>query len=241
MSNNELVDIMGIPFNKLTQLELLEEHVYPRIKNHQRTFVVTANPEIVMQTRIDEIYKKSVKSANYIIPDGAGVVIASKLLGNPIEERVTGFDVMFKLLDFANDNKLSCYFLGAKPESNKRAVEKIKVNYPNLKIAGNQHGYFNDDKQIALEIASVEPDIIFVALGFPKQENWIATHMELFEKGLFMGVGGAFDILAGDVKRAPKIWISLNLEWLYRLVKQPFRWKRILKAFEFMFRIILKK
>jgi N-acetylglucosaminyldiphosphoundecaprenol N-acetyl-beta-D-mannosaminyltransferase len=232
---------MDIPFNKLTQKELLQQHLYPRISTGQRTFIVTANPEIVMQTRVDENYKASVLNADYIIPDGAGVVIASKLLGEPIEERVTGFDLMFRLLSYAEKHNLSCYFLGAKQEANDRAVNRVRSEYPGIRIAGSHHGYFTNDAEIAKEIAETKPDFIFVALGFPKQENWIASHQHLFDKGIFMGVGGVFDILAGEAKRAPRAWIKLNLEWLYRLIKQPFRWKRILKAFEFMLLVFIRR
>ncbi|WP_245609679.1 WecB/TagA/CpsF family glycosyltransferase [Terribacillus saccharophilus] len=243
MSNQEIVEIMDIPFNKLTQKELLQQHLYPRINNGQRTYIVTANPEIVMQTRVDAVYKKSVKSADYIIPDGAGVVIASKILGNPIEERVTGFDLMFKLLSYAEKHNLSCYFLGAKQEANERAVNRVRSQYPGIRIAGSHHGYFNAEAEAAVaeQAAATKPDLIFVAMGFPRQENFIAAHKHLFEKGVFMGVGGVFDILAGEMKRAPQAWIKMNLEWLYRLIKQPFRWKRILKAFEFMFRVLIRK
>jgi N-acetylglucosaminyldiphosphoundecaprenol N-acetyl-beta-D-mannosaminyltransferase len=232
---------MGIPFNKLTQKELLQSHLYPRINANQRTYIVTANPEIVMQTRTNATYSASVKKADYIIPDGAGVVIASKILGNPIEERVTGFDVMFKLLSYAEKYGLSCYFIGAKKEVNERAVSRVKTQYPGIRIAGSHHGYFKNDMEVAEQVAAAKPDLIFVALGFPRQENWIADHLHLFDKGVLMGVGGVFDVLAGEVKRAPRPWIKLNLEWLYRLIRQPFRWKRILKAFEFMFLILLRK
>jgi len=234
---------MDIPFSNLTQNELLKDHIYPRINKEEKTFIVTANPEIVMQTRIDDIYKKSVKQADFIIPDGAGVVIASKIQGNPIKERVTGFDLMFKLLNYAEQHHLSCYFLGAKQEVNDRAVAEVKAQYPGIRIAGQHHGYFTDDQslEVARKIAEAKPDFVFVAMGFPRQEKFIATCLPEFDKGVFMGVGGVFDILAGEMTRAPRAWIKLNLEWLYRLIKQPFRWKRILKAFEFMLRALIRK
>lgn len=240
MVNDNKVEIMHIPFDKLTEKELLQEHLYDRINNEQKTYIVTANPEIVMQTRIDQVYKESVLSANYIVPDGAGIVIASKILGNPIQERVTGFDLMFKLLSYADKHNLSCYFLGATEEVNERAVNSVISQYPGIVISGRHHGYFKDDEEIARTVSAANPDFVFAALGFPKQEKWIAAHLHLFQKGVFMGIGGVFDILAGEVNRAPRFWINLNLEWAYRLIKQPFRWKRILKAFEFMFRIVLR-
>lgn len=241
MSNSEQVEIMGIPFNKYSEEELLNEYLLPRLSKNERTYIVTANPEIVMQTRIDKVYKDNVMKADFIVPDGAGIIAASKIVKNPIAERVTGYDLMLRLLKIADKKGYSVYLLGASEEVNKQTAENLQKNYPNLIIAGRNNGYFKEDAHILAEIDQVKPDFVFVAMGFPKQENWIGEHLNLFEKGLFMGVGGVFDILAGNIKRAPKIWIKLNLEWLYRLIKQPFRWKRILKAFEFIFRILLRR
>src|SRR5690606_37989478 len=239
---NERIAIMDIPFINLTRKEFLENHLYPRLMDNEKTFVVTANPEIVMRTREDEEYKKIVQSADFVVPDGAGIVLASKYIKQPIKERVAGFDIMLDLLEFDEKKGLSCYFLGAKEEVNKKAVEEAVKKFPNVKIAGRHHGYFDaGDTRIAEQVAKTNPDLVFVALGFPRQEKWIKESVHRFEKGLFMGVGGSFDVLSGVVKRAPEFWIRLNLEWFYRLLKQPFRWKRILKAFEFIIRIVLKK
>ena len=98
-----------------------------------------------------------------------------------------------------------------------------------------------DDESIVNDVRKTQPDFVFVALGMPRQEQWIANNIDSFSKGVFMGVGGSFDVVAGEVQRAPEIWIKLNLEWLYRLIKQPSRFKRILKVFEFIFRMIIRK
>ncbi|WP_053072047.1 WecB/TagA/CpsF family glycosyltransferase [Ornithinibacillus contaminans] len=236
------VNIMDINFINLSKQDLLEEHLYPQLLSEEKCFIVTANPEIVMRAREDINYKGNVELADYVVPDGAGVVLASKILKRPIEERIAGFDLMLDLLEFANVQKLSCYLFGAKDYVNERAVLEIKRRYPNLNIVGSEHGYSpHADKIVAEQIKLLQPDIILVALGSPAQENWITDNLHQFAKGVFMGVGGSFDVLAGEVKRAPAIWIKLNMEWLYRLLKQPFRWKRILKAIEFMLRIVLRK
>ncbi|WP_255248132.1 WecB/TagA/CpsF family glycosyltransferase [Terribacillus saccharophilus] len=237
---NEHIKIMDIPFVNITQRDLLKGELYPRLQESKTSYIVTANPEIVMYAKEDKSYKEAILTADYIIPDGAGIVIASKVLKKPLKERVTGFDLMIKLLSHAEGNNLSCYFLGAKEEVVQEAMKRVKRDYPELKIAGHHHGYFDlEDASIAERVKEANPDIVFAALGFPKQELWINKYMSGFKKGLFMGVGGSFDILAGNTKRAPYFWIKLNLEWLYRLLKEPFRWKRILKVFEFIFRIIL--
>lgn len=216
--------------------------MYPKLNNREKCFVVTANPEIVMRTRESDSYKRMVESSDYIVPDGAGIILASRYFKKYIPERIPGYELMIDILAYADSQRLSCYFLGAKEQVNDAVVEKVSRSYPNLKISGHHHGYFSlDDPEIANLVKSANPDIILVALGSPRQEEWITNHIDLFEKGLFMGVGGSFDVLSGQVKRAPEKWIKLNLEWLYRLLKQPYRWRRILKTVKFMVLIILKK
>ncbi|MFD1363679.1 WecB/TagA/CpsF family glycosyltransferase [Lentibacillus salinarum] len=236
------VTIMDIDFLNTTKETFLRAFIQPRLMNEQPCFIVTANPEIVMQTREDPAYKKSVKQADYVVPDGAGILLAAKSMKQPLQERIAGYDVMIDLLRYADKHGLSCYFLGAEETVNKKAVAEVNRNFPNVRVAGRHHGFFDvDDPEVSDAIARSGADLVFVALGLPRQELWIAEHKEMFSKGVFMGVGGSFDVLAGTAKRAPDIWINLNLEWLYRLLKQPFRWKRILKVFEFIIRIVFKR
>jgi len=236
---SKVVNIMGIPFDNLTKQDLIDKLSDPEMT---KGFIVTANPEIVMATRNNDDYKKSVLSADYVIADGIGVIIASKWLKQPLQERIPGFELMMSMIDYASSARKSCYFLGASEEVNLKAVEQLKIQYPQLIVAGHHHGFFDlKDEAIVKQVREANPDFIFVALGMPRQEQWIAKNIESFSKGVFMGVGGSFDVAAGEVKRAPDIWIKLNLEWLYRLIKQPFRWKRILKVFDFIFRIIFRK
>lgn len=242
MSNKQdHVHIMDIPFLNKTKTAFLKEELYPRIHNNEKTFIVTANPEIVMETKSDAQYKAIVQSAHYVVADGIGIVFAAKYQKNPLQERITGFDLMVDLLKYANDHGLSCYLLGAAEEVNEKAVTKINERFPNVEIVGHYHGYFSDDDTIVKQIQKTSPDLIFVALGFPKQEYWIKSNFQSFSKGMFIGVGGSFDVLAGEVKRAPEIWIKLHLEWLYRLIKQPTRIKRIINVFKFMLLTLLKR
>ncbi len=166
---------MGIPFNKYSEEELLNEYLLPRLSKNERTYIVTANPEIVMQTRVDKVYKDNVMKADFIVPDGAGIIAASKIVKNPIAERVTGYDLMLRLLKIADQKGYSVYLLGASEEVNKQTAENLQKNYPNLKIAGRYNGYFKEDAHILAEIDQVKPDFVFVAMGFPKQENWIGS------------------------------------------------------------------
>ncbi|GAB4073146.1 WecB/TagA/CpsF family glycosyltransferase [Barrientosiimonas marina] len=239
---HDSVTIMDITFRNTTQQAFVNDYVEPRLLAEQPYYIVTANPEIVMKTRSDSRYKQSVQQADVIVPDGAGILLAAKIMKQPLEERVAGFDVMLDLLAFADQHGLSCYFLGAEEAVNERAVAEVKRRFPNVAIAGRQHGFFQlDDPEVAENAAAAQADLIFVALGLPRQELWIAEHRDKFTKGVFMGVGGSFDVLAGTAKRAPDIWIKLNLEWLYRLLKQPLRFKRILKVFEFLLRVVFRK
>ncbi|WP_026575900.1 WecB/TagA/CpsF family glycosyltransferase [Bacillus sp. UNC438CL73TsuS30] len=239
MKNN--VNILGINFlNKGFNevVHLLTERIAKGVK----TFVVTANPEIVMYAREDKDYWKIVQEADYVVPDGSGIILAAKILNSPIQERVTGYDLTIRLLELANQNGWRIYLLGGKEETNKKAVATICERYPHLVMAGFHNGYFKGkENKIADEIKAANADIVFVALGFPRQEKWISAHYATFSKGIFMGVGGSIDVLAGEVKRAPLVWQKLNLEWFYRLVKQPSRWRRMLALPRFLVEILKVK
>ncbi len=236
------VTIMDIPFINTTRDEFVTHHLIPHLNRQQKCFVVTANPEIVMKARENDSYRQIIQAANYIVPDGVGILKAAQYQRQPLQERVTGYELTLDLLNYANEQGLSCYFLGAKEEINYKAVSEVKKTYPNITIAGHHHGYIDiEDETFAQSIKESQPDMIFVALGSPKQEQWIVKHKDKFDKGLFMGIGGVFDVLAGEVKRAPQMWVDLNLEWLYRLLKQPFRFKRILTVLEFMLRIYSRR
>lgn len=219
-------------------MKIIQTHM----QQQEKTFVVTANPEIVMHANADIHFKQLLQRATYITADGIGIVKAAKQLGQPLPERVTGYDTMLQLLNIANNEQKKVYFLGAKEEILAQMTDKIKETYPNLIIAGLHHGYFDlHDESIVKNIQEAEPDFVFVALGFPRQEQWIDMHMNSFKKGIFMGVGGSFDVISGNVKRAPQIWQTLHIEWVYRLLSQPSRWRRMLAIPRFMVEIRRKK
>lgn len=239
---NEIVEILSIPFIKTTKDAFVQQVIYPRIMKKVKTFVVTANPEIVEYADNHEEYKKILLSADYITPDGIGVVLASKWLRNPIEERIPGYDLMHDLFTLANQNSLKVYMLGAEETVIEKAVEQALQKNPQMNIVGYHHGYIDiEEQELAKSIAALEPDIILVALGYPLQEKWISLHKRLFKKGLFIGLGGSFDVLAGKVNRAPVIWRKLNLEWFYRLVMQPSRWRRMLLIPKFVVKVLKDK
>lgn len=236
MPNSErLVSIMDISFVNSTRENFIAEKIVPKLDEKQKCFIVTANPEIVMETRRNHHYKEIVQSATYVVPDGIGILLAARLKKKPLLDRIAGYDLMIQMLQLANERGASCFFLGASKEVNEQVVQKVEQNYPNIRIAGNYHGYFDiGDSSVLERVKMNEPDFVFVALGYPKQEEWIYRHLHVFSKGIFIGLGGSFDVLTGNVKRAPNIWIKLHLEWLYRLLKQPSRWKRMLPIISFL-------
>ena len=232
---NRNVTVMGIEFTNTTLEGFMESTVRPCLDGSEKCFIVTANPEIVIATRDHPDFKETVQSADHVLPDGIGIINAAKMMGTPLQERVSGIDTMRAMLAYAEEQGYSAYFLGAKEEANRKAVERAERRFPKLKVAGRHHGYADLDEDALVEsIANTEPDIIFVALGMMKQEQWIRNHMDRFDKGVFMGVGGSFDVLSGEAKRAPDIWIRFQLEWLYRLIKQPKRITRVMKVAQFM-------
>ncbi|WP_018922036.1 WecB/TagA/CpsF family glycosyltransferase [Salsuginibacillus kocurii] len=222
------VNILDLPFEHTTtegMVETLANHA----NQEEKAFVVTANPEIALAAYKSEEKRALLNNATYITADGIGIVKAAIWTGQSLPERVTGFDLFMRLLERANENKQSIYLLGAKEHVIEKAATEIKRRYPEVRVVGYHHGYFDwNDRTIEEEIQALQPDYVFLALGFPRQERWVSERFESFQKGIFMGIGGSFDVLAGEVKRAPVFWQKINLEWLYRLLQQPSRWKRML-------------
>ncbi|MCF6410123.1 WecB/TagA/CpsF family glycosyltransferase [Pseudalkalibacillus salsuginis] len=242
IKNDDRVEILNVPFVKTPKDQFIDT-LLNHIKRKEKKFVITANPEIVMQTFKDPSFKQIVKQSSYVTPDGIGIVIASKMLNKPIPERITGFETMMGLLLHAEKKDHSVYFIGAKDTTMKKAVNNVHARFPGLRVAGFRDGYFSSDEssKICDEIKQLQPDMVFVGLGSPRQEKWIYENFKHFKKGIFMGVGGSFDVLSGEVKRAPRLWRKLNLEWMYRLITQPWRFKRMLELPKFLFKVFKEK
>ena len=195
--------------------------------NESKTFVVTANPEAFMIASRDDNYMNMLSSKKTtIIPDGIGLIKAGKILNYDFKERIPGVEIAEELLKYANQYKKKVYLFGAKEEVLEKLKEKINNEYHNLILVGTENGYISDKDMAFKKIIKCKPDIILVALGMPLQEELIYKYLDKFKKGIFVGVGGSFDVLSGTIKRAPKIFIKLNLEWLYRIIKEPKRLKR---------------
>ncbi|WP_028401316.1 WecB/TagA/CpsF family glycosyltransferase [Ectobacillus panaciterrae] len=240
----QMVDILGVPFSSMTMEETLS-YITKQLHDRETVFhIVTANPEIVMCARKDPGFEKVLKQADLITPDGIGVVKASGLLGQPIKERVAGFDMMNQWLAQLSEagKPVSVYLLGAKPHVVEGAARTI-ASYPGVTVAGYHHGYFKKEEEAAIveQIQKAQPDILLVALGFPRQEEFIQAYKHELRAKVAVGVGGSFDVWAGEVKRAPK-WIqSIHLEWFYRLCSNPSRWRRQLVLAEFLKEVLRER
>ena len=235
---NKYVKILDLPFiaeSRKTILDLIAK----RVENEEKTFIITANAEIAMYARENKEYLELIKKSNYIVADGIGIVKGAKILNENIPERIPGIELMLDMLEYGNNNKKKVYFYGAKPETIEKMVDILKNKYPKLNIVGYHHGYYDDsDNKIMNEVIELKPDYVFVAKGCPLQDEWIIKVLDNVDKGIFMGVGGSFDVISGNVKRAPKVWQKLNLEWLYRLLGNPQRIGRYVALPKFILEVI---
>ncbi len=244
------VKICGINIDNLTMdqaISVAEDF----LKGQSLRRIYTPNTEIAMMAKDDQALKKEVNQADLIIPDGIGLIYGSKIRKKPLKERVTGFDLSVELLKIANREGYSIYLLGGKEGIAREAAENIARDYPNIRIAGYHNGYFKgshigvvdspEEDKIVEEINESKTDILFVGLGFPKQEIWINSNASRLKVKLAIGNGGTMDILSGNAKRAPEIYQKLGLEWFYRLVKEPSRIKRQVLLPKFILYTIFSK
>lgn len=236
------IKILGVKIHQVTN-ETAYNRFLHLMEQPELSMIVTPNTEIVMMAQEDAGLKEILQDAELVIPDGIGLVYASKIHQLGLTERVTGIDTMDKMLKYCNNNKKSIYLFGGKPGVAEKASEKMKEAYPNLTIKGIRDGYFKKEEEdkIIDHINEVKPDILFVALGAPKQEKWIYANKKLLNAKVAMGVGGAFDVWSGVAKRAPKIFQDLHLEWFYRLLKEPSRIGRMMSLPQFMIKVLLSR
>ena len=200
--------------------------------------VVTINPEIIELGKKNEGLKDIINSAELVIPDGIGVQIGLKILGYKVK-RIPGIVFARKILENSVSNNLRVALIGSKPEIIEKTVEKLKVEIPGINIVFSHDGYFKDDEKLFNDVINSSPDIVFFALGAPRQEECIYSIKKSLPKAIMIGVGGSFDVWSGNVQRAPEIYQNLGLEWLYRTVKEPKRLKRIFPTLpKFIFSVI---
>ena len=212
-----------------------EENIFYNIledllTTNKKEFIITVNPEIIMKSYKNiEIKEILLNDNNILVPDGISIIKKAKQYNINIKERITGVDISSKALEICNKNKKSIYLFGSKKEVLDKLIININQKYPNINIVGFSDGYVEDKDKVMQEIISLSPDLILIALGVPNQELLINKYIEKAKKGVFIGVGGTFDVLSGCKKRAPKLFIKLNLEWMYRIICEPTRLKRFIQ------------
>lgn len=244
----EKINVRGVHFDNVSFDEAMER-VKELVKSEGVSVMYTPNSEIVQSCIDDNELYKVMNSADLIIPDGIGVVYASKILRTPLKQKVPGCEVAEKLMEYASQSGDGVFFFGGGKKTEEKdavgviAAQKLCEKYPGINIVGTRDGYFSaeDVDGIIDEINSSGAKILFVCLGAPKQEKWIFDNKDKLRVNFVAGLGGTLDVFAGVAKRAPKFFLKTNLEWLYRLLCMPSRIGRMMKLPKFLFGTIIHK
>lgn len=221
-------DVLGVGFDSLT-LDEAVNRAMAMLDEQGPHMVVTPNPEFILEAKKNPAFSDALKGAALVLPDGIGVIYAAKILGRPLKGRVTGIEFASALMERMAKTGKRLYLLGAKPGVAETAAENLQARYPGLTVCGVHDGYFQEDGPVVNAIRESGADAVFVCLGAPKQEKWMAKNGAATGAKLLMGLGGSLDVFAGTVKRAPKPFQKLGLEWFYRLITQPSRIGRMAK------------
>lgn len=234
-------DILKVKFDVITKSETIKK-IIKYLKTNKNHLIFTPNPEMALEATKDDGFLNILNSADILIPDGIGIVIASYLNKIKLKERVAGCDIAYGILHVIKNSNYKVYLLGGKEGITKQAKANLEKEY-NVKIINGRDGYFKDseDREIVEHINQSNVDILFVGLGFPRQEKWLYKYKDQLNVKVSMGVGGTLDVMSGNVKRAPKIYQKIGMEWFYRLLKQPKRIGRIVKLPVFIFKVITNK
>ncbi len=233
------INILGSGINNVNMNEAVNK-IEKFIADGSPHHIITANAEIIYTADQEKKLQKIINAADMVTPDGIGVIWAAKEQGEPLKERVAGIDLMEKLAETAARKGWRLFLYGAAPGIADEAAEKLKKKYPELEIAGKSHGYREEKEtdDLLKEINNSKPDILFVALGAPAQEYWISKHMQKLQVPVCIGVGGSFDVISGRTKRAP-LWVQkLKVEWAYRILKDPKRYKRAFALPKFALKVL---
>lgn len=233
-------NILGINIDNITLEEispLVSNMVFSKIPHT----VVPINPEMIMMAQRQMEFREVLNRASLALPDGIGVVLASRILKQPIRSRITGIDTVKQIASIAQRNGWRIFLLGAAPGVAELVKGRLEKEYPGIIIVGTFSGSpaLAEDDKISEMIKSTQPEILLVAYGAPKQELWVARNLHRINVPLVMCVGGTFDFIAGITRRAPNVIRSLGLEWLHRLISEPWRWRRMLALPKFAFKVLL--
>lgn len=235
------LNVLGVKIDNVT-VDTAADRIFEMLKQPHTHAVFTPNSEMVYAAYKNSEFCEILNSADMLTPDGIGIVYASKILGNPLSERAGGYDIACSIIDRISTSGERLYLFGGKPGIAEQAAEKLCEKYPFINIVGTHNGYFAPDEndEIVKDINESGADILFVCLGSPMQENWIFENREKLSCRVMMGIGGSLDVFAGAATRAPESWQRLGLEWLYRLIKEPKRFWRMLALPKFAFTVLIK-
>lgn len=233
-------DVLGVSYDNVTMEEALARgrHI---LQGERTCYCVTPNAEMAYEALQDEGFRRLLNGAELVLPDGAGVILGAKLLKTPLKQKVAGIEFAQNMLSVMEELGSRLYLLGSKPGVAELAGEKMLEKHPKLQICGMADGYFKDEAEVVEKINTAQADAVYVCLGSPKQEYFMQKHREALSAKLLCGLGGTLDGIAGTVKRAPRWMIRLQLEWLYRLIKEPRRFKRMLRLPKFIFAAVKKR
>ena len=227
-------NVLGVQYDNVTMAEALDT-ARALLQRPEASYCVTPNAEMASEALHDESFRAILNGASLVLPDGAGVVLGAKILRTPLKEKVAGIDFAANLLGVLEETGGRLYLLGGKPGIAEQAAENMKKTHPKLCICGTADGYFRDEAPVIARINEARADVVFVCLGAPKQECFMHDHRAELNVRLMIGLGGSLDGFAGTVRRAPKWMIRLQLEWLYRLLREPSRIGRMMRLPKFVF------
>ncbi len=235
----DTINILGAKIHTVNMDEALAKAM-ELMETDGCSVIYTPNSEIILHASNDPEFMKKLNSADLTVADGIGVVYAAKMLRKPLRERVAGFDLTCRIFKEMAKTRKSVYLLGSKPGVAEEAAKTILRDNPGIVIAGTADGYFKEDGPVVEAINDANPDFLMVCLGFPKQEEWIYKNRDTLNARLVIGAGGCLDVFAGTVLRAPDFYCRHGLEWLYRLIKQPSRFIRMLALPKFAIKVFFK-
>jgi N-acetylglucosaminyldiphosphoundecaprenol N-acetyl-beta-D-mannosaminyltransferase len=237
------IEILGIPVD-CVDMAGARQAIAQIIDGDRPQAVIAVNPEKVIKAESDESLRAQLRNAGLLIPDGIGIVLAATILGLGKMRRVPGSELMPEICQIAAQKGRGVFLFGASAEVNASVAAELVKRYPTIAIAGRQHGYVKDNEmeEIVNRINTSGAQVLFIALGSPRQEQWMGAHIhKLKQVRVLQGVGGTFDVIAGRVKRAPPLFLRLNLEWLYRLLAQPQRILRQTALPRFVYRVLKQR
>lgn len=234
------IEILGVKIDDITLEEFLTE-LKRGIESKSPEFVVKPNAEIVTFAQKDLEFKQILNESFLAPPDGIGLILASKFLGKGLRSRLGGPELMLSILNFAEKNGYRVFFLGSKPEVLQGLVKEVKKSFLSLKISGFRDGYFKDLNEVISQLKEAQADVIFVGMGYPRQEKWIFTNLNKFDRGVFIAEGGSFDFLSKRTRRAPEFIRKIGFEWLFRVILQPWRLGRQLQLFKFIYLVVRER